>query len=39
MTTVLALAVYADLAGAVAPYALARARWAHQAPKVAVIAW
>lgn len=39
MTTVLALAVYAALAGAVAPYALARARWAHQAPKVAVVAW
>ncbi|MEO3848752.1 M56 family metallopeptidase [Streptomyces sp. B8F3] len=39
MTTVLALAAYAALAGAVAPYALARARWAHQAPKAAVVVW
>ncbi|WP_420000075.1 hypothetical protein [Streptomyces boninensis] len=35
----LVLAAYAALAGAAAPYALARARWAHRMPKVAVLAW
>ncbi|MFF0725410.1 M56 family metallopeptidase [Streptomyces sp. NPDC004134] len=39
MTTVLALAAYAALAGAVAPYALAGARWAYRAPKAAVVVW
>lgn len=39
MTTVLVLAAYAALAGAVAPYALARAQWTHRSPRVAVLAW
>ncbi|MEV6110592.1 M56 family metallopeptidase [Streptomyces sp. NPDC051940] len=39
MITALALAVYAALAGVAAPYGLARARWAHQAPRIAVLAW
>ncbi|MBC9725038.1 M56 family metallopeptidase [Streptomyces sp. TRM68367] len=39
MITSLALAGYAVLVGAVAPYVLARATWAHGAPGVAVLAW
>ncbi|MFP8961963.1 M56 family metallopeptidase [Streptomyces nanhaiensis] len=39
MTAALALAGYALLVGAVAPYALARARWAHRAPRLAVLVW
>ncbi|MER7049729.1 M56 family metallopeptidase [Streptomyces jumonjinensis] len=39
MTAAAAMAAYALLVGAVAPYALARARWAHRAPGIAVLAW
>ncbi|MFE3827912.1 M56 family metallopeptidase [Streptomyces sp. NPDC059092] len=39
MIAALALTGYAVLVGAVAPYGLARARWAHRAPAVAVLAW
>ena len=39
MTAALALAGYALLIGAVAPAALARARWAHHAPRLALLAW
>ncbi|MER5770887.1 M56 family metallopeptidase [Streptomyces sp. NPDC001985] len=39
MSTVLASAGYALLAGAVAPYALVRAGWTHRAPAAAVLAW
>ncbi|MGW6459795.1 M56 family metallopeptidase [Streptomyces sp. NPDC055078] len=39
MITVMALAGYAALVGAVVPYGLARSRWAHRAPAVAVLAW
>lgn len=39
MITALALTGYAVLVGAVVPYALARAPWAHRAPGVAVLAW
>ncbi|MEW1549499.1 M56 family metallopeptidase [Streptomyces tsukubensis] len=39
MTTVLALAAYAVLVGAVLPYALSGARWTHRAPTAAVLAW
>ena len=39
MITALALAGYAALVGAVLPRLLARARWAHRAPAVAVLAW
>ncbi|MFD5752136.1 M56 family metallopeptidase [Streptomyces sp. NPDC127033] len=39
MIAAVALTGYAVLVGAVAPYGLARARWAHRAPAVAVLAW
>ncbi|WP_031511366.1 M56 family metallopeptidase [Streptomyces megasporus] len=39
MTAALALAGYALLIGAVAPAALARAKWAHHAPRPAILAW
>ncbi|MEO3972326.1 M56 family metallopeptidase [Streptomyces sp. CAU 1734] len=39
MITAVALAGYALLLGAVVPYALARARWAHRAPVAALLAW
>jgi hypothetical protein len=39
MTTTLVLGGYALLVGAAAPYALVRARWAHRAPRLAVLAW
>ncbi|MFD7288841.1 M56 family metallopeptidase [Streptomyces sp. NPDC059863] len=39
MITAVALTAYAALVGVVAPRALARARWAHRAPTVAVLAW
>ncbi|MFJ2558855.1 MULTISPECIES: M56 family metallopeptidase [unclassified Streptomyces] len=39
MIAALALTGYAVLVGAVVPYGLARARWAHRAPAVAVLAW
>ncbi|MDQ8706531.1 M56 family metallopeptidase [Streptomyces sp. LHD-70] len=39
MSTAVTLTCYALLVGAVVPYLLVRARWAHQAPTVAVLAW
>ncbi|MEU3550888.1 M56 family metallopeptidase [Streptomyces longwoodensis] len=39
MITGLALAGYAALVGALLPTVLARARWTHRAPGVAVLAW
>ena len=39
MITAVALAVYAALVGAAVPPRLARARWTHRAPAVAVLAW
>lgn len=39
MITAVALTGYAFLVGVVAPYFLARARWTHRAPAVAVLAW
>ncbi|MFI6287805.1 M56 family metallopeptidase [Streptomyces sp. NPDC051018] len=39
MIPALTLAVYALMAGVAVPYALARSRWAHRAPTVAVLAW
>ncbi|MGW4206264.1 M56 family metallopeptidase, partial [Streptomyces sp. NPDC004726] len=39
MITAVALAGYAVLVGVAVPYVLARARWAHRAPTVAVLAW
>ncbi|WP_434594123.1 M56 family metallopeptidase [Streptomyces sp. A5-4] len=39
MITAVVLAGYAILVGAAAPYALSRARWAHRAPIVGVLAW
>ncbi|TGB09547.1 M56 family metallopeptidase [Streptomyces sp. MZ04] len=39
MITAVTLTGYASLVGAVAPYLLVRARWPHQAPTVAVLAW
>lgn len=39
MTTVAALAVYAALVGVAVPPLLSRARWAHRAPVLAVVAW
>ncbi|MFK0112128.1 M56 family metallopeptidase [Streptomyces sp. NPDC091217] len=39
MITAVALAGYAVLLGAAIPPRLARARWAHRAPAVAVLAW
>ncbi|MFJ7998632.1 M56 family metallopeptidase [Streptomyces sp. NPDC096310] len=39
MIAALALTGYAALVGAVVPYGLARARWTHRAPAVAVLAW
>ena len=39
MITAVTLTGYAFLVGAAAPYLLVRARWPHQAPTVAVLAW
>ncbi|MGW9398139.1 M56 family metallopeptidase [Streptomyces sp. NPDC055642] len=39
MIAALVLAGYALLIGAVAPTALARARWAHHAPRLAILTW
>ncbi|MGX1115952.1 hypothetical protein RKD37_001315 [Streptomyces ambofaciens] len=39
MITPLALVGYAALVGTVAPLLLARARWSHRAPGLAVLAW
>ncbi|MEU0042750.1 M56 family metallopeptidase [Streptomyces werraensis] len=39
MITAVALAGYATLVGAVLPSLLSRARWAHRAPVLAVLAW
>ncbi|MGK5447318.1 M56 family metallopeptidase [Streptomyces radiopugnans] len=39
MTAVLVLAAYALLVGVAVPYILARARWTHRAPRLAVLVW